>query len=93
MGFFTKYKSDSLYSVSYTHLDVYKRQVVDKASLPDELNIDAISSDGAIMAISHYKYPIYGIQFHPEAVLTENGHEILNNFIAICQQWRYKNCL
>ena len=71
----------------------YHSLVVDKTSLPSELNIDAISSDGAIMAISHCKYPVYGIQFHPEAVLTENGHEILNNFIKICQQWRYKNCL
>ena len=50
--------------------------------------LDALSEDGAVMALSHREYPLYGIQFHPEAVLTEYGHELLENFIRICREWR-----
>ena len=60
----------------------YHSLVVDESSLPDELQIDAKTEDGAIMALSHKTYPVYGIQFHPEAVLTKYGHELLNNFIT-----------
>ena len=66
----------------------YHSLVVDESSLPDELQIDAKTEDGAIMALSHKTYPVYGIQFHPEAVLTKYGHELLNNFITICKKWR-----
>lgn len=40
------------------------------------------------MALSHRSLPVYGVQFHPEAVLTEYGHELLNNFITLCEEWR-----
>ena len=66
----------------------YHSLVVDESSLPDELQIDAKTEDGAVMALSHKTYPVYGIQFHPEAVLTKYGHELLNNFITICKKWR-----
>ena len=39
------------------------------------------------MAISHKEYPVYGVQFHPEAVLTQYGHEILKNFIDLSEEW------
>lgn len=71
----------------------YHSLVVDEETLPSCLNIDAMSEDGAIMAISHKMLPVYGIQFHPEAVLTEYGHELLQNFIDLCKEWKnnYEN--
>lgn len=58
----------------------YHSLVVRRDSLPEEYQIDAVAEDGAVMAISHKELPVYGVQFHPEAVLTEYGHELLNNF-------------
>ena len=52
-------------------------------SLPDELKIIAKSDDGEIMAVSHREYPIFGVQFHPESILTPLGISILRNFISI----------
>lgn len=65
----------------------YHSLIVEEATLPENLMVDAVADDGAIMSISHKDYPIYGIQFHPEAVLTEYGHEILENFVDICKEW------
>jgi anthranilate synthase/aminodeoxychorismate synthase-like glutamine amidotransferase len=56
--------------------------------LPPCLRVDARDEEGIIMAVSHRDVPVYGIQFHPEAVLTEYGHELLKNFILICQNQR-----
>lgn len=63
----------------------YHSLVVDKAQLPSCLCVNAVADDQEIMAIRHKKYPIYGLQFHPEAVLTEYGHKILENFLYICE--------
>ncbi|MDY3828339.1 MAG: aminodeoxychorismate/anthranilate synthase component II [Clostridium sp.] len=64
----------------------YHSLMVDKSNFPkDELSIDAISEDGCIMAISHISKPIFGVQFHPEAVLTEYGYELIRNFKKICE--------
>ena len=56
---------------------------LETANLPDVLKITAQTKDKIIMAIEHKTYPIYGVQFHPEAVLTEYGHEMLKNFITL----------
>ncbi len=69
----------------------YHSLIIDKNTLPNELQIDAVSEDGAIMGVSHKRYPIYGVQFHPEAVLTHYGHELLNNFLNLCKEWRWEN--
>jgi anthranilate synthase component 2 len=61
----------------------YHSLMVDRDSLPDELKIDATTDDDTIMAISHKKFPLYGIQFHPESFLTTNGLDILKNFTNI----------
>ena len=68
----------------------YHSLVVQECDLPEQLQIDAIAEDGAIMAISRKDAPVYGIQFHPEAVLTQYGHEILDNFNTICEKWQQK---
>jgi anthranilate synthase component II len=60
----------------------YHSLVVDKKTLPRCFQIDA-QSDDLIMALSHHQYPIYGIQFHPEAILTEFGMDILANFLEL----------
>ncbi|MBE6014360.1 MAG: aminodeoxychorismate/anthranilate synthase component II [Lachnospiraceae bacterium] len=66
----------------------YHSLVVSDEKLPPQLRVTARTTDGVIMGISHVSYPVYGIQFHPEAVLTEYGHELLKNFIEICREWK-----
>ncbi|SFB26357.1 anthranilate synthase component 2/para-aminobenzoate synthetase component 2 [Acetitomaculum ruminis DSM 5522] len=66
----------------------YHSLVVSDEKLPSFLKVTAKTEDGVIMGISHVKYPVYGIQFHPEAVLTEYGHELLYNFHNICKEWK-----
>ncbi|HHV58356.1 MAG TPA: aminodeoxychorismate/anthranilate synthase component II [Firmicutes bacterium] len=61
----------------------YHSLVIEKESLPEELEITARTSDGTIMGIKHKKLPVYGVQFHPESVLTENGKQILKNFLGV----------
>ncbi len=51
--------------------------------IPQDLEVEATTKDGEIMAIRHRSYPIYGVQFHPESVLSEYGHEIIENFLAL----------
>lgn len=65
--------------------------LVIKENLPDDFEIDAQTKDNIIMAISHKFYPLYGVQFHPEAVLTEYGHEMVRNFITLAKEWREQN--
>ena len=59
----------------------YHSLVIDKESLPEELEITALTKENEIMGIRHKKYLIEGVQFHPEAILSEQGHDILRNFI------------
>lgn len=63
----------------------YHSLVVKEDGLPECFQIDAKSEDGVIMAISHKNYPVYGVQFHPEAVLTQYGHALLENFLKLCE--------
>jgi len=59
----------------------YHSLVVERASLPAELEITAESEDGEIMGLRHRSLPVQGVQFHPEAMLTEHGHAMLRNFL------------
>lgn len=61
----------------------YHSLVVDKNTLKPPLKITAQTQDGIIMAIEHEKYPVFGVQFHPEAILTEYGHELIENFTRL----------
>ena len=70
----------------------YHSLMVSGTGFPPELSVDAVSvSDGVIMGISHRRHPVYGVQFHPEAVLTECGLGLLDNFGKICREWRRKH--
>lgn len=60
----------------------YHSLAIERASLPPELDVTATSEDGEIMAIRHRELPVEGVQFHPEAILTEHGRKVLANFLA-----------
>ena len=66
----------------------YHSLVVEKDSIPQEYQVDAVAEDGAVMGISHKTLPLYGVQFHPEAVLTEYGHDLLENFCQLAETWQ-----
>ena len=61
----------------------YHSLIVRKDGLPDHLETTAWTDDGIIMGLKHKKYPIYGLQFHPESIMTEHGHAMLKNFLAV----------
>ena len=61
----------------------YHSLVVDPDSLPKELEVTARTEDGVIMALAHRRWPVFGVQFHPESILTEGGHAILANFLKL----------
>ena len=51
--------------------------------MPDVLEITAESEDGLVMGLRHREFPIEGVQFHPESILTDGGHDLLRNFLAV----------
>jgi anthranilate/para-aminobenzoate synthase component II len=55
--------------------------VIDPA--PGALRVDARTADGVVMALSHRSRPVYGVQFHPESILSEHGHALLRNFLNL----------
>lgn len=59
----------------------YHSLVLERASLPPELLVNATSEDGEIMAVRHAEHPVHGVQFHPESVLSEHGHAIVRRFL------------
>ncbi|MCR5802930.1 MAG: aminodeoxychorismate/anthranilate synthase component II [Clostridia bacterium] len=59
----------------------YHSLIADPSTIPEELKVTAVTDEGEIMAVTHKEYPIYGLQFHPESILTPEGKTILNNFI------------
>lgn len=61
----------------------YHSLAADEATIPDCLKITAKTSDNEIMGVAHTKYPIYGVQFHPESILTPEGKKMLYNFLSI----------
>ena len=50
-------------------------------TMPDCLKVTAVTEEGEIMAVEHREYPIYGVQFHPESIMTPDGRQMLKNFI------------
>lgn len=60
----------------------YHSLAADPDSMPEELVITARTADGEIMAVEHREYPVYGVQFHPESVLTPEGMDIIRNLLS-----------
>ncbi len=63
----------------------YHSLIVDAATLPDQLTPTAWTEDGIIMGLRHRTLPVFGVQFHPESIASEHGHDILANFLAIAR--------
>src|SRR5262245_41125024 len=61
----------------------YHSLIVEEASLPAELIVTARTADGIPMALEHAHWPAFGVQFHPESILTDSGHRLLANFLAL----------
>jgi anthranilate synthase/aminodeoxychorismate synthase-like glutamine amidotransferase len=61
----------------------YHSLIVERKSLPKELVVTAETNDGIIMGVRHRHYPLVGVQFHPESVLTESGKQLLRNFLVL----------
>ncbi len=59
----------------------YHSLIVDKKTFPDELEVTAWTKQKEIMGLRHKRYPIYGVQFHPESIMTKHGKELLKNFL------------
>jgi len=64
----------------------YHSLAVERATLPDCLAITAETPDGEIMGLRHKTLPVYGVQFHPESILSEYGHDLLRNFLTLEEQ-------
>ncbi len=63
----------------------YHSLVVAPETMPSVLEVTATTEDGIVMAVRHRTLPIHGVQFHPEAILTEGGHKLLENFLALAR--------
>ena len=61
----------------------YHSLVIDRETMPKELSITAESDDGEIMGVRHKTLPVWGVQFHPESIITEHGHDLLKNFLSL----------
>lgn len=64
----------------------YHSLAVEEATLPEELEVTARSKDNEVMAMEHKTYPIYGLQFHPESVMTPDGFQMIENFLKSCKK-------
>jgi anthranilate synthase component 2 len=61
----------------------YHSLIVERASLPPDLRITAETADGIIMGLEHTRHPVHGVQFHPESIASEHGHDILAGFLRV----------
>lgn len=69
----------------------YHSLIVDRDTCPDVLDVVAETKDGLIMGLSHKKFPVHGVQFHPESISSEFGHAILKNFLELAAAWNEKS--
>ena len=65
------------------HAGRYHSLVVDGRTLPRELKVSARTKDGIVMAVRHLRLPVFGVQFHPESILTPDGQTLLGNFLRV----------
>ena len=66
----------------------YHSLVVERNDLPADLEVTAWTEDGTVMGLRHRQHPLAGVQFHPESILTEHGHELLASFLQDARAWR-----
>jgi anthranilate synthase/aminodeoxychorismate synthase-like glutamine amidotransferase len=68
----------------------YHSLLIDPPTMPDVLAVNAQTAEGEIMGVRHKEYPIHGVQFHPESILTRHGKELLKNFLRIASDYHLK---
>lgn len=87
-SFLTDVKEDLIFQGISAPIQVarYHSLSIEEGTLPEELYVTARTEDGEIMAVSHKGYPIYGLQFHPESVMTPEGFTMIKNFITHFQK-------
>lgn len=61
----------------------YHSLAADPLTIPECLEVTAVTEDGEVMAVHHKEYPVFGVQFHPESIMTPDGEKILSNFISL----------
>ena len=61
----------------------YHSLAADPGTMPDELQVTAVTEDGEIMAVMHKEYPVFGVQFHPESIMTPEGMTMIKNFLEV----------
>ncbi|WP_137392355.1 anthranilate synthase component II [Rhodoligotrophos defluvii] len=64
----------------------YHSLIVERDTLPDSLEVTAETDDGVVMGLQHRQHPVYGVQFHPESIASEYGHQLLRNFLDLAQR-------
>jgi anthranilate synthase component II len=65
----------------------YHSLVVERETMPRDLEVTAETNDGLVMGLAHKRLPVHGVQFHPESIASEHGHLLLKNFLDIAQAW------
>lgn len=82
-----RHSGDGLFAGVPSPLTVcrYHSLAAETDELPDELRPTAHSEDGVLMAVEHHERPVFGVQFHPEAILTESGQLLIDNFVRIAK--------
>jgi anthranilate synthase component 2 len=61
--------------------------MVERDTMPRELDVTAETEDGLVMGLAHQRLPVHGVQFHPESIASEHGHLLLKNFLDIAETW------
>ena len=69
----------------------YHSLTIAPESVPEVLEVTATADDGVIMGAMHKTHPVHGVQFHPESIASEHGHQILKNFLDIAAAWNARN--
>jgi anthranilate synthase component 2 len=69
----------------------YHSLTIAPESMPKDLEVTAGSDDEVIMGVMHRKHPVHGVQFHPESIASEHGHQVLKNFLDIAADWNARN--
>ena len=65
----------------------YHSLVVERETMPRDLDVTAETDDGLVMGLAHNRLPVHGVQFHPESIASEHGHLVLKNFLEIAEAW------
>jgi len=68
----------------------YHSLIVERATMPADLRINAETADGLVMGMAHETLPLHGVQFHPESIASEHGHLMLRNFLELAAAWNKK---